>query len=77
MDLYLGTPVTSGLGYAVTVQQQPSPWICVVVRGAGAVLGANITDIQVNCADSVVEDTGNTIVAAQPSQRHCLTTGRS
>ena len=48
-------PLDDGSPYAVTVLTQPSatPQLCTVVNGAGTVAGANVTTVEVTCADLV------------------------
>ncbi len=47
-----GTPVASGLPYAVTVKTDPANKHCSVAKGAGTVAGANVTDVAVTCAST-------------------------
>ena len=44
-------PLTDGSTYAVTISVQPSgaQGLCVVLRGAGAVAGSDVADIQIPC----------------------------
>ena len=48
-------PLDDGSPYAVTVLTQPAatPQLCTVVNGAGTVAGANVTTVEVTCADLV------------------------
>lgn len=48
-------PLDDGSPYAVTVLTQPSatPQLCTVTNGTGTVAGANVTTVEVTCADLV------------------------
>lgn len=45
------TALTDSSSYSVTVLTQPSGQTCSVNNGTGSISGANITNVQVNCAD--------------------------
>ena len=46
------TPVTTGGAYSVTVFTQPTGQTCSVANGSGAVGSANITTVQLSCANN-------------------------
>ncbi|MEH6584815.1 MAG: hypothetical protein V7754_23035, partial [Halioglobus sp.] len=48
------TLVANSSPYAVTVLTQPTGQTCTVTAGSGAVAGANVTSVAVNCVDDVV-----------------------
>jgi hypothetical protein len=48
------TSLQPGAGYAVTVGTQPTGQTCTVANGSGTVAAAHITNVQVNCAASMV-----------------------
>jgi hypothetical protein len=45
-------PLTSGSPYAVAISSLPAAHQCTVTRGAGVVMGANVTDVRVDCSPS-------------------------
>ncbi len=45
-------PLTSGATYAVTIGQQPVGQTCTVTQGNDSVVGSNVTNVQVSCANS-------------------------
>ncbi len=45
----------SGSGYAVTVGTQPSAQTCTVANGNGTIANANVTSVEVTCADSITD----------------------
>jgi len=47
------TPVTDGDDYAVTVSTQPAGQMCSVTNGAGTIASADVTDVAVDCVDTV------------------------
>jgi hypothetical protein len=44
-----GTALPQGIGYTVTVQQQPSGQSCMVTNGSGTVSGSNVASVNVSC----------------------------
>ena len=58
-----GTRLPAGSAHAVTVLSQPAGQICQVTNGAGTVGTANVTSIQVACADVTVDANNATLTA--------------
>jgi len=54
-DFTFPAPLADGSPYAVTVLTQPttSPQLCTVANGTGTIAGANVTTVEVTCADLV------------------------
>jgi hypothetical protein len=48
------TALPDGASYKVTVAQQPMGSFCVVSSGSGKIVGSNVTNVIVNCANKVV-----------------------
>jgi hypothetical protein len=48
------TALPVGASYKVTVAQQPVGSFCVVSNGSGKIVGSNVTNVMVNCANKVV-----------------------
>jgi len=49
------TPVASGSAYSVTILTQPVGQTCSIAVGSGAVAGANVTGVAVNCSDNTYD----------------------
>jgi len=56
-----GTQLAHGTAFTATIQTQPAEQICSVNNGAGNVAGANVTNIDVTCANESYVVGGNVI----------------
>jgi len=54
-----GTQLAHGTAYTVTVQTQPADQVCSVSNGAGTVAGANVTNLNLTCANETYLVGGN------------------
>lgn len=54
------TPVAQGAPYSVTVFTQPAGQNCTVGNGSGTMGGANVTNVTVNCVNTVILNTSVT-----------------
>jgi hypothetical protein len=45
------TPLASGATYAVTVLTQPASQVCTLMNASGKIMGADVTNVYVNCAN--------------------------
>ncbi len=59
------TELADGTAYSVSVLTQPTGQTCTVSNGSGAVSGADVTDVSVNCSGAPSEDE-STIEASAP-----------
>ena len=57
------TPILSGNAYSVTVLTQPTAPVqtCTVVSGSGTVAGADVANVQVNCANDPTYNIGGSV----------------
>jgi hypothetical protein len=55
-----GTGAVSGTAYAVTIAAQPTKAVCTVTKGTGTIANANVTDVAVDCVDTIVTSSLNT-----------------
>ena len=49
-------PLADGTTYTVTVKTQPAGQTCSIVKGTGALSGADVTDVTVTCQDALAWD---------------------
>ncbi len=52
------TPLVDGATFLVTVSSHPPDQLCGVAKGAGALAGANVTQVTVTCADATLTPGG-------------------
>ncbi|MGH8202257.1 MAG: beta strand repeat-containing protein [Steroidobacteraceae bacterium] len=55
----LGAALASGTQYSVAIATQPSTETCTVANGSGTIGKANVTNVQVTCADNSYSVTGS------------------